>query len=48
MELLRRSGVAAVPGEAFFRGAGGHHLARFCFGKTDADLAEACRRLQKC
>ena len=47
MHLLRQTGVAAVPGEAFFRGPEGHRTARFCFGKTDADLAEACRRLEK-
>ena len=45
MHLLHATGVAAVPGEAFFRGAAGHTLARFCFGKTDADLAQACERL---
>lgn len=47
MHLLERTGVAAVPGEAFFRGPEGHGLARFCFGKTEADLAEACARLRK-
>ena len=47
MHLLHTSGVAAVPGEAFYRGEAGHRLARFCFGKTDDDLAEACHRLQK-
>jgi len=26
-------------------GPEGHALARFCFGKTEADLDEACRRL---
>jgi aminotransferase len=46
MTLLERTGIAAVPGSAFYRGPEGHELARFCFGKTDADLAEACRRLE--
>lgn len=46
MHLLQHTGVAAVPGEAFFRGDAGHGLARFCFGKTDADLAAACARLE--
>lgn len=46
MWLLEKAGVAAVPGEAFYRGAEGHGLARFCFAKTDADLEEACRRLE--
>ena len=45
MALLGQAKVAAVPGEAFFR-EGGHELARFCFAKTDADLEEACRRLE--
>jgi aminotransferase len=45
MALLDRVGVAAVPGEAFYRGPLGATTARFCFGKTDADLDEACARL---
>jgi aminotransferase len=47
MNLLRLSGVASVPGEAFFQGRRGDHLLRFCFAKTDADLADACERLTK-
>jgi aminotransferase len=47
MDLLARSGVAAVPGAAFYRGSGGDTLARFCFAKTDQDLDEACRRLER-
>ena len=46
MHLLERTGLAAVPGDAFFSGGRGHDLLRFCFGKTDADLDEACRRLR--
>jgi len=46
LHLLRETGCAAVPGEAFHSGGRGHHLLRFCFGKTDADLDEACRRLR--
>jgi aminotransferase len=46
MNLLRRSGVACVPGEAFYHDEAGDHLARFCFAKEDAVLAEACRRLK--
>ncbi len=45
--LLRESGVAAVAGSAFFHSDGGDNLLRFCFAKTDAELAEACRRLKK-
>ncbi|HWC18384.1 MAG TPA: pyridoxal phosphate-dependent aminotransferase [Terriglobales bacterium] len=46
MHLLSQTGVASVPGEAFFSG-GGRNLLRFCFAKTDTDLEEACRRLSK-
>ena len=46
MHLLSQTGVASVPGEAFFSG-GGRSLLRFCFAKTDADLEEACRRLSR-
>lgn len=46
MHLLTTSGVAAVPGEAFFS-EGGKNLLRFCFAKTDSDLEEACRRLSR-
>jgi aminotransferase len=47
MHLLRETGVATVPGEAFLRGEAGHRLTRLCFGKTDADLDEACARLER-
>lgn len=46
MHLLDRTGLASVPGSAFFTGDQGEHLLRFCFGKTDEDLDEACRRLR--
>jgi aminotransferase len=46
MALLEATGVACVPGEAFFHHDEGESLARFCFAKKDADLAEACRRLE--
>lgn len=45
MYLLARTGVASVPGSAFFADAGGQHLVRFCYAKPDDVLAEACRRL---
>jgi aminotransferase len=47
MDLLARTGVAAVPGAAFYRGSEGDCLARFCFAKTERDLDEACRRLER-
>ncbi len=48
--LLADTGLAAVAGSAFFgvdaEGRNrGESLLRFCFAKKDADLAEACRRL---
>ncbi len=47
MHLLARTGVACVPGEAFYPGSRGENLARFCFAKTDDELEEACLRLEK-
>ena len=46
MYLLDKTGIAGVPGEAFFAGPDGHRFIRFCFAKTDADLSDACRRLE--
>jgi aminotransferase len=45
MCLLQRTGVACVPGEAFYSGGGGENMARFCFAKENVVLSEACRRL---
>ncbi len=47
MSLLNLTGVASVPGEAFFQGGRGEHLLRFCFAKTETDLADACERLTR-
>jgi aminotransferase len=47
MGLLSRTGIATVPGEAFFHGSEGDNLLRFCYAKTDAELEEACRRLER-
>lgn len=47
MYLLKRTGVASVPGEAFFQSARGHAFLRFCYAKSDRDLDEACRRLRR-
>ena len=47
MNLLSLTGVASVPGEAFFQGGRGEHLLRFCFAKTESDLAVACERLMR-
>jgi len=47
MNLLRQTGVACVPGEAFYHDEAGENLARFCFAKEDAVLDEACRRIEQ-
>ncbi|HET6857987.1 MAG TPA: pyridoxal phosphate-dependent aminotransferase [Streptomyces sp.] len=47
MALLKHGGVASVPGSAFYRGATGEGLLRFCFAKEDAVLDEACRRIRR-
>jgi aminotransferase len=47
MHLLSQTGVASVPGNAFFHGSDGTNLVRFCFAKTDEELAEACRRIER-
>lgn len=47
MFLLSRTGVASVPGNAFYREGSQSHLARFCFAKSDHELNEACDRLSR-
>ena len=47
MNLLKETGVACVPGEAFYSDGGGEDLARFCFAKDQDVLEEASRRLRK-
>lgn len=47
MHILLTSGVASVPGSAFYHDRGGDNFVRFCFAKEDAVLNEACRRLVK-
>jgi len=45
MYLLHETGVASVPGSAFFHGKEGENLVRFCFAKNWGDLEAACKRL---
>ena len=45
MHLLAETGIAAVPGQAFFHGPEGETFLRFCYAKTDTELQEACKRL---
>jgi len=47
MYLLHETGVASVPGSAFFHGSDGENFVRFCFAKTNAELTEACRRIKR-
>ncbi|MEI8101967.1 MAG: pyridoxal phosphate-dependent aminotransferase [Chlorobium sp.] len=46
MHILQTTGVASVPGGAFYHDKRGESLVRFCFAKDDAVLDEACQRLQ--
>ena len=45
MHILEKTGVAAVPGRAFYHDDAGRDLARFCFAKRPEVLDEACERL---
>jgi aminotransferase len=47
MNLLERTGVASVPGEAFYHDDAGEQMLRFCFAKKDEVLQEACSRLSR-
>jgi len=46
MYLLHKTGVACVPGNAFYHDNSGETMARFCFAKEDDILTEACTRLE--
>jgi len=46
MALLRRAGVAAVPGHSFYASGSPGVLLRFCFAKDWPVLDEACCRLE--
>ncbi|HEX5647760.1 MAG TPA: aminotransferase class I/II-fold pyridoxal phosphate-dependent enzyme [Nitrospira sp.] len=45
--LLDKTGVAGVPGEAFFSGSTGAGFIRFSYAKTDEDIDIACERIQR-
>ena len=47
MYLLDKTGVAGVPGEAFFEGPEGSRFMRFCMAKTDADLERASQAIER-
>ncbi|MBV8546124.1 MAG: pyridoxal phosphate-dependent aminotransferase [Acidobacteria bacterium] len=44
--LLETTGVASVPGSAFFVSEAGKRMLRFCYAKDPDSLAEACKRLR--
>lgn len=46
MHILHKTGVAAVPGSAFYHDDGGDDLVRFCFAKEDEVLDRACSLLE--
>lgn len=46
MFLLKETGVACVPGSAFYEGRTGESLARFCYGREMDILMDACERLK--
>jgi aminotransferase len=45
MFLLKHTGVACVPGEAFYHDDGGENLLRFCFAKDP--VMKSCHRIEK-
>ena len=47
MELLKRVGVASIPGSAFFDGTGGEGCARFCFALKEERVSLAAEQLRK-
>ncbi len=47
LHLLEKTGIACVPGTAFFRGPVGEGLGRFCFAKEMPILEEAMQRLRR-
>ncbi len=47
MYLLDKTGVAGVPGEAFFAGPHGSRFIRFCFAKTHEVLEQASHRIEQ-
>lgn len=46
MHILEKTGVAAVPGRAFYHDDSGRDLARFCFAKEMDVLVGACERIR--
>lgn len=47
MIILEKTGVAAVPGRAFYHDDGGKNMARFCYSKPLEVLQDAAARIRK-
>ena len=47
MYILKKTGIASVPGKAFYHDDAGKDLVRFCFAKRDDVLDRACGELCK-
>ena len=47
IHLLDTTGLASVPGSAFYSSGEGETMVRFCFAKPNKQIAEACRRLSR-
>jgi len=47
LKILAQTGIAGVPGSAFFHDNSGDHLIRFCFAKDLSVIEECCRRFEK-
>jgi len=47
MHFLKETGIACVPGKAFYHDDAGESLARFCFAKEDHILEQACLRIER-
>lgn len=47
MAILEKTGVAAVPGRAFYHDDGGKNMARFCYSKPLEVLEDAAMRIRK-
>jgi aminotransferase len=46
MFLLNSTGVASVPGSAFYHDGAGDNILRFCFAKNDDVIDDACMRMK--
>jgi aminotransferase len=47
MSFLGKTGIACVPGCAFYHDKAGENLGRFCFAKEEQVIDEVCERLKK-